>query len=69
MSAEEILSFVRQVVGFLLNFVPHDEMKQILDDEAIKRANIAYELAVKAKFGIVPDTEPPSEPPEGTGTE
>ncbi len=32
--------------------------------EAKKRANAAYELALKAKFGTIQDTEPPSEPPE-----
>lgn len=46
-----ILDAARSVVELLLSLVDVSTAKQLLDEAAIKRANLAADLAEKLKFG------------------
>jgi hypothetical protein len=51
MTPAEVLNAARLAADLLLELVPHDDAKAILDDAAVRRANAAADLAEKVKFG------------------
>ena len=55
---DEAIAAARIVADLLLMLVPHDTAKELLDDAAIRRANLAADLAEKIKFDQDADTEP-----------
>ena len=52
MSTEEaVLEAARFAVDTLLDLVPVDVARQLLDEQAVKRANVVADAAEIAKFG------------------
>lgn len=51
MTPEKLIDLVRFVVGLALELVPEDELQKVLSEEAVKRQNLAADLAERAKFG------------------
>ncbi len=47
----DIIDGVRHAADALLEIYPADAAKQVIDDAAVRRANIAYYAAEAAKFG------------------
>lgn len=41
----------RKLAGYALDFVPVDDLREYLTEEARRRADLAADLAEKAKFG------------------
>ena len=60
----DLFELVRYILRLLLEIAPKEEIGRILDEEAQRRAEVIYAMALAAKFpkGDT-DTEPPSEPP------
>lgn len=54
--AGAILDGARALVSQLLDLVDVEQARALLDDEAVRRANLAADAAELAKFG--PDGEP-----------
>lgn len=50
-TAAQILDILRTVIGLAREFVPPDELEAFLSAEAVKRQNLAADLAEAAKFG------------------
>lgn len=46
----EILTFVRKLLGLVLDIVPVTVARQMLDDAAVRRANAIADAAEVAKF-------------------
>lgn len=53
----EVMTFARMLLDVVLQFVPHDEARQLLDEVAIKRSDAIRTAAFAAKFHG--DTDPP----------
>ncbi len=51
MSLFDYLETGRKLADLLLDLVPHDVAKQLLDDAAVRRANAIANAAELAKFG------------------
>jgi hypothetical protein len=53
---DKAIDLVRKIVALVLDVVPAPVAKQIIDDEAVKRANrvadLAEDAAVISKFGL-----------------
>lgn len=47
----DVIDVVRKLIGLILDLVPHDVAKQLLTDEAVRRANAIADTAEAAKFG------------------
>lgn len=54
--ADALLDGARALVSQLLDLVSVDQARALLDEEAVRRANLAADVAELAKFG--PDGEP-----------
>lgn len=54
MTPIQVIDLVRQLLSIILAHVPVDVARQLLDDEAVKRANIIADGAERAKFGPKP---------------
>lgn len=46
----EILTFVRKLLGLVLDIVPVTVARAMLDDAAVRRANVIADAAEVAKF-------------------
>lgn len=45
------LDIARVLIRLVLDLLPHDQAKQVLDEEAVKRANVVADAAEDVKFG------------------
>lgn len=51
MTPDQILEAARLAADIMLALVPRDKAAELLDEQAIKRANLAADLAEAIKFG------------------
>jgi hypothetical protein len=51
MNPLDVISIVRRILDVILDLVPVDVARQILDDAAVRRANAIADAAEAAKFG------------------
>jgi len=51
MTPAQILDLARGILGLLLDVLPVTMLRQLLDEEAIKRQNAIADVAEAAKFG------------------
>jgi hypothetical protein len=54
MNPEAILNAARLAADLLLELVPHNDARELLDSAAAKRANVIADAAEAAKFGTPP---------------
>ena len=54
MTPAQILEAARLAADVMLALVPREQAAALLDEQAIKRANLAADLAEAIKFGEVP---------------
>lgn len=54
MTPEQALEIARMAADILLALVPRDQVAELLDEAAIRRANAIADAAEAAKFGIIP---------------
>lgn len=48
------IAIATALIELLLNIVSHSDAKELLDSAAVKRANLAADIAERAKFGPAP---------------
>lgn len=51
MQPSEVVHFAREALGFLLQFLPHSQLRAMLDDEAVRRGHAIADAAEDVKFG------------------
>ncbi len=52
MTPDKAIDLARKLIGLALDIVPADAAKQLVDDEAVRRANAVANLAEDLKFGL-----------------
>lgn len=57
----------RHAIDAALELVPAEEAQKLLDEAAIRRANLAADFAEAAKFGSLPDLDDPGDEPTSPG--
>ncbi len=45
------IDIVRMILDIVLQLVPHEQAKTLLDEQAVKRANAVADVAEAVKFG------------------
>lgn len=52
MTPDKAIDLARKLIALALDIVPAEAAKQLIDDEAVRRANAIADLAETAKFGL-----------------